>query len=229
MSETKSSAIKELKLKVCGMKFQDNILEIASLKPDYLGFIFYEKSARNFENEIPEISSEIKKTGVFVNESSGFILEKARKYNFHSIQLHGEETPQFCAILRKELKKLKETSEVEIIKVFSVNEEFDFNEVSPYEAVADYFLFDTKGTKKGGNGITFNWDILKEYPSKKPFFLSGGIGVEEIESIQSLLAEFQKTGKQDLLYAIDVNSKFEIEPGLKDLQQLEVFKKLLHN
>lgn len=209
------------------MKFQENILEIASLKPDYLGFIFYEKSPRNFENGIPEISSEIKKTGVFVNASSDFILEKARKYNLQAIQLHGEETAPFCTNLRKELKKLKATSELEIIKVFSVDEEFDFDTILPYEDELDYFLFDTKGKNKGGNGVAFNWDILSKYPSKKPFFLSGGIGIEEIESIKSLLAEFQKKGEQDLLYAIDLNSKFEIEPGLKDLEKLEIFKRLL--
>lgn len=209
------------------MKFQENILEIASLKPDYLGFIFYEKSPRNFENEIPEISSEIKNTGVFVNASSHFILEKASRYNLKAIQLHGEETPQFCNDLKEKLKKLNEPSEVEIIKVFSVNEEFDFDIVFPYEDEVDYFLFDTKGKNKGGNGIAFNWDILKEYPSKKPFFLSGGIGIEELESIKTLIAEFQKKGKEDLVYAIDVNSKFEIKPGLKDLQKLEIFKRLL--
>ncbi len=227
MSDTKSNVIKGPKLKVCGMKFQENILEIASLKPDYLGFIFYEKSPRNFEHEIPEISSEIKNTGVFVNASSHFILEKASRYNLQAIQLHGEETPQFCNDLKKELKKLNEPSEVEIIKVFSVNEEFDFDIVFPYEDEVDYFLFDTKGKNKGGNGIAFNWDILKEYPSKKPFFLSGGIGIEELESIKSLIAEFRKKGKEDLVYAIDVNSKFEIKPGLKDLQKLEIFKRLL--
>lgn len=229
MNDTKSSGIKGPKLKVCGMKFQENILEIASLKPDYLGFIFYEKSPRNFENEIPEISSGIKKTGVFVNASSQFVLEKVSRYKLQAIQLHGEETIQFCTNLRKELKKLKETSEVEIIKVFSVSEEFDFDIVFPYEEEVDYFLFDTKGKNRGGNGVAFNWGILKEYPSKRPFFLSGGIGIEEIESIKSLLDEFQKKGKQDLLYAIDVNSKFEIEPGLKDLQELEIFKNLLYN
>ena len=228
MKDIKPSVIEGPKLKICGMKFQENILEIASLKPDYMGFIFYEKSPRNFENEIPEISSEIKKTGVFVNASSHFILEKASRYNLQAIQLHGEENPQLCKDLRKELKKLKETSEVEIIKVFSVNEEFDLDLIIPYEDKVDYFLFDTKGKNKGGNGIAFNWDILKEYPSKKPFFLSGGIGIEELESIKSLIAEFQKKGKEDLLYAIDVNSKFEIEPGLKNFENLELFQHKLN-
>lgn len=228
MNNTKSILIEAPKLKVCGMKFQENILEIASLKPDYMGFIFYEKSPRNFEDEIPGISSEIKKTGVFVNATSRFILEKVSRYNLHAIQLHGEETPQFCTDLRKELEKLSETSGVEIIKVFSVNEEFDMDLIIPYEDKVDYFLFDTKGKNKGGNGIAFNWDILKEYPSKKPFFLSGGIGIEELESIKSLLAEFQKKGKEDLLYAIDVNSRFEIEPGLKNFENLKLFQNKLN-
>lgn len=229
MNDTNSSVIQGPKLKICGMKFQENILEIASLKPDYLGFIFYEKSPRNFENKIPEISSGIKKTGVFVNASSQFILEKVSRYKLQAIQLHGEETTEFCLQLKMELKILKETPEVEIIKVFSVNEEFDFGIVLPYEDAVDYFLFDTKGKNKGGNGVAFNWEILKEYPSKKPFFLSGGIGIDEIESIKSLITVFRKKGKQELLYAIDVNSKFENEPGLKDLQELEGFINFLYN
>ena len=120
------------------------------------------------------------------------------------IQLHGNENPEFCRNLKME--------NIEIIKVFSVNDDFNFSSLEPFENVCDYFLFDTKGKLPGGNGITFNWQILEKYKSQKPFFLSGGIGIEEIENIKKLNLP---------IYAIDVNSKFEIEPGLKNIEHLK--------
>ncbi|CAN5193338.1 phosphoribosylanthranilate isomerase [soil metagenome] len=209
------------KLKVCGMGTPDNILEIASLKPDYLGFIFYESSPRNFNNEIPVLSPEIKKTGVFVNARLDFIKNKTKEYSFDAIQLHGEESPEFCKELRTSF--LKENVEIELIKVFSIIEEFDFTRLANYEGYVNYFLFDTKGKNKGGNGYSFNWEILKNYPSSTPFFLSGGIGVDDIEKLKSLKDHFKTEGKQHLLYAIDVNSKFEDSPGVKNKIMLEKF------
>lgn len=193
-----------MKLKICGMKYPDNILEVSQLLPDYLGFIFYEKSSRYFDGEIPKIPKSIKKVGVFVNQTSEEIISKIEKYDLDVIQLHGEETPDFCQNLRQE--------KVEIIKVFSVDDDFDFELLKEYENVCDYFLFDTKGKLHGGNGVTFNWEILKKYTSSKPLFLSGGIGIEEISKIKTLNVP---------IYAIDVNSKFEIEPGLKDTTLLK--------
>ena len=195
----------KMKLKICGMKYPDNILEVGSLLPDYMGFIFWEKSARYFDGEIPELPKSIRKTGVFVNESIRVIEEKIAKYNLQAVQLHGQESVEFC----RELKTKFGTS-IEIIKVFSADENFDFNILKPFENVCDYFLFDTKGKLPGGNGTTFDWRILKKYPSTKPFFLSGGIGIEELDSLKEIL----KTNLP--LYAIDINSKFEIEPGLKN-------------
>lgn len=189
---------KDMKLKICGMKYHENILEVSQLLPDYLGFIFYVKSSRYFDGEIPEIPKSIKKVGVFVNANLDEINSKIKKYDLDLIQLHGNETPEFC----KNLKQDK----IEIIKVFSVDDDFDFSELEPFEEVCDYFLFDTKGKLHGGNGITFNWQILENYKSQKPLFLSGGIGIEEIENIKKLKLP---------IFAIDVNSKFEIEPGLK--------------
>ncbi|MBZ9729486.1 phosphoribosylanthranilate isomerase [Salegentibacter sp. JZCK2] len=215
--------MKNLKLKICGMKNPENISEVAKLQPDYMGFIFYEKTPRNFDAEIPEIPSAIKKTGVFVNEEIKVILEKVKTHDLNAVQLHGDETAAFCA----ELKTLLIETPVEIIKVFSVKDDFDFERLEEYEAVVDYFLFDTKGKNKGGNGITFNWEILKEYPSEKPFFLSGGIGPEEVEEIKKLKAYFQQNAKENLLYAIDVNSKFEEQPGFKNVEKLSAFTKRL--
>lgn len=193
-------------IKICGMKYPDNILEVGSLLPDYMGFIFWEKSARYFDGIIPTLPKSIKKVGVFVNEIMDNISEKVKKHDLQAVQLHGKESVDFCETLRNQLP-----NNIEIIKVFSIQDEFDFNVLEPFEAVCDYFLFDTKGKLPGGNGTTFNWKVLENYPSTKPFFLSGGIGLEELEAVKQIL-------KMNLpVYAIDVNSKFETAPGLKNI------------
>jgi phosphoribosylanthranilate isomerase len=196
-----------MKLKICGMKYPDNILEVGSLLPDYMGFIFWEKSARYFDGIMPDLPKSIKKVGVFVNENIPVIKEKIAKYDLQAIQLHGKESVEFCLELKNKIDH-----SIEIFKVFSADENFDFSILKAYEPVCDYFLFDTKGKLPGGNGTTFDWRILENYPSPKPFFLSGGIGIEELDSIN----EISKTNLP--IYAIDVNSKFEIEPGLKNIQ-----------
>ncbi|MFD2915715.1 phosphoribosylanthranilate isomerase [Psychroserpens luteus] len=213
-----------MKLKICGMKYKDNTTEVAQLQPDYLGFIFYENSSRFFDGNIPELPKSIKKTGVFVNASLEFIIEKIKTHNLQAVQLHGSESPEFCDTLRHaELVSVSHHEKLEIIKVFSIKDNFDFSVLEAYEAVCDYFLFDTKGKLPGGNGYTFNWDVLKDYPSTKPFFLSGGIGLNEIDQVLLFLQ------KQESRYchAIDVNSKFEIEAGLKDTDKIKRFKKLI--
>ncbi|MNX47092.1 N-(5'-phosphoribosyl)anthranilate isomerase [compost metagenome] len=204
-----------MKLKICGMKYPDNILEVGSLLPDYMGFIFWEKSARYFDGDMPDLPKSIRKVGVFVNESIPIILEKIAKYNLQAIQLHGQESVAFCQDLKSQINDT-----VEIIKVFSVDDTFDFDVLKPFETVCDYFLFDTKGKLPGGNGTTFDWKVLENYPSNKPFFLSGGIGLEEMDAVNEIL-------KTDLpIYAIDVNSKFEIEPGLKNINHVRTIREL---
>jgi phosphoribosylanthranilate isomerase len=222
-----------MKLKVCGMKYQDNITEVAELQPNYLGFIFYEKSPRYFQEHIPQLSKNIKKVGVFVDASLDYILEKVNNYTLQAVQLHGNESPEFCEKLRtrhsefiseshhENLKQVQNDEKLKVIKVFSIKDQFDFSILTPYEEVCDYFLFDTKGKLPGGNGYTFDWGVLKDYPSTKPFFLSGGIGLEQIENLNT----FKKSDASKYCYAIDVNSKFEIEAGLKNLTELEKFKK----
>lgn len=208
-----------LKLKICGMKHPKNIQEVAALQPDYMGFIFYEKTPRFFNAEIPKISDSIKKTGVFVKAAIAEILSKINEYKLDAIQLHGGESAEFCA----ELKTVLKETNIEIIKVFSVKSEFDFGQLAAFEDHVDYFLFDTKGKHKGGNGETFDWTLLKEYPSEKPFFLSGGIGLEQLEDLKKFYAYLTKIGKGHLLYAVDVNSAFETEPGLKNTEKLKQF------
>lgn len=204
-----------MKLKVCGMKY--NPAEVAALQPDYLGFIFYEDSPRNFEGDIPELPKKIKKVGVFVDEEMDTILEKVELYDFDVIQLHGNESVEFCRELEQEL--YNEPHQIEVWKVFGITDTFDFSILDEYEPYVDKFLFDTKGKAKGGNGYTFDWQILKKYESDKPIILSGGIGLDEIDALKAIF-------DADLpIYAVDVNSKFEDKPGLKNVQKLEDFIK----
>ena len=199
------------------MKYPDNILEVSQLLPNYMGFIFWKKSSRFFDGEIPNLPKSIQKVGVFVNAPLDEIVSKIEKYDLNLVQLHGNESVAFCLDLKHEIKNLKQTP-IEIIKVFSILDDFDFSILKEYESVCDYFLFDTKGKLPGGNGTVFDWKVLEKYPSTKPFFLSGGIGIEEIAPVKQLL----KTNLP--IHAIDINSKFEIEPGLKNKQLLEEFK-----
>lgn len=211
-----------MKLKVCGMKYQQNINEVASLNPDYLGFIFYDKSPRNFTYSSPNIDKSIKRAGVFVDETIENILDKINIYDLQALQLHGKESPEFIKDLIRSCSD-SAFNFPEIIKVFSIKDEFDFTRLHPYEEVCDYYLFDTKGKEKGGNGYTFDWKVLKDYPSTKLYFLSGGIGLDEIENVKSF---FQRE-ESKYCYALDVNSKFEIEAGLKDVEKLHQFKQEL--
>lgn len=193
-----------------------NLMEVAALQPDYLGFIFYQGSPRYFSEEIPILPNKIKKVGVFVNATIEDIIEKIHHYALDVVQLHGQEDANFC-------KELKQTdifisSKIELWKAFGMdNDTFNFSNLSPFETIVDKYLFDTKGEKYGGNGYTFNWDILKNYPYQTPFVLSGGIGIEEIVKIKALLRLNQP------IFSIDVNSKFERQPGFKEIEKLKKF------
>lgn len=202
-----------MKLKVCGMRNAENILELIELDIDYIGFIFYKDSSRNV-TEFPElkIPNKIKKVGVFVNSNLSRVIASLKEFELDAVQFHGEESPEMCA----EIKNFN----IEVIKVFSIKDTFNFDLLNAYESVCDYYLFDTKGKLPGGNGYAFNWDVLENYPSKKPFFLSGGIGLNQIEKLK----EFQKSRASKYCYAIDVNSQFETEPGLKHIDSIRKFK-----
>lgn len=204
-----------MKIKVCGMKYKENIEQVADLKPDYMGFIFYSASKRNVADEIiPIIPSEINKVGVFVNADADFIIDKISTHNLHCIQLHGSEPPFFC----RQMKRI-----TCIIKAFGVDEQFDFNKLKEYEDCCDYFLFDTKTAEHGGSGKQFNWDLLSHYSFNLPFFLSGGVDLEAAKKIKEMGLKYP------LLYGIDVNSKFEKSPGLKDVDQLKHLMELMRN
>jgi phosphoribosylanthranilate isomerase len=198
-----------MKLKVCGMRDVENIQALVELKPDFIGFIFYDKSPRFIGNDadvdfINSIPREIKKVGVFVNATIDFILQNVKKYGLNYVQLHGNEMPDFCRNLR--LKG------VNIIKAFSVDNDFSFGQVNNYKPHVDFFLFDAKGDGYGGNGIVFDWSILKKYDNQKPYFLAGGISLENFDFLETIVPK---------PYAMDVNSKFEIETAIKDIDKLE--------
>jgi phosphoribosylanthranilate isomerase len=217
-----------MKLKVCGMKYIENIQQVAALQPDYFGFIFYDRSKRNFEGIIPELPKEIKKAGVFVNEIPEIVVSLVEEYSLNMVQLHGDESPEYLekliAVFKESIADKHQKAKYkmpEIVKVFGIKDDFNFEILKPYEEFVDYFLFDTKGEERGGNGITFDWSVLKKYTSEKLFFLSGGIGLDEVAAIE----ELQKTGLP--IYALDINSKFETEAGLKSVKNIKKFKELV--
>ena len=205
-----------MKIKICGLKFESNILGLSKLEPDYMGFIFWEKSKRLVIDSTPNLSqTKIKKTGVFVNADFEKIKDKVRVHKLEAIQLHGLESPEFC----ERTKNLG----VEIIKAFSVDENFNFNILEKYELCSDYFLFDTKGKSPGGNGISFDWEILRNYKYEKKFFLSGGIGIESISAIKKI------KNLSLPLFCVDINSRFELNPGEKNIELIKSFKNSLEN
>lgn len=208
----------KIKLKICGMKFPENIQEIAKLEPDFLGFIFYENSVRNYtETTIVSLPNSIKKVGVFVDERKEKIIKTIQKYDLNIIQLHGNESASYCLELINQLNHNQLNTK--IIKSFLIDDYFVFQSLNDYQMV-DCFLFDTKGKLPGGNGTKFNWKILEKYRLEKPYFLSGGIGLEDASNI----ATFLKTPASKYCFALDVNSRFEIESGLKNKEKLQEFK-----
>lgn len=197
-----------MKIKVCGLNDLETISKLELHKKiDFLGFIFYNKSKRHFTNEIPK--NKIKnRVGIFVNESIDHIQDKINSFSLDYVQLHGDESADYC---------LKLKNNINIIKAFGVDESFDFSVLNDYCNVVDFFLFDTKTKQHGGSGRSFDWNLLNNYKLDIPFFLSGGINAESVEKINSF--------KHKKLYALDLNSGFEIEAGLKDIHKIDKFLK----
>ncbi len=199
-------------IKVCGMREPANILAVATtIRPDYMGFIFYLPSPRNITNLHPEVIAQIaaatKPTGVFVNASLEEIAAKTQYYGLQAVQLHGTESPDFC-------RKCKEKLSIEVLKAFSVATQEDLIAINNYDKAIDFALLDTKGRHAGGNGVAFDWGILKDYTAATPFFLSGGISAENWAEVQHLT--YPK------MVGVDVNSKFEVSPALKDVEKLKI-------
>lgn len=198
------------------MRDRRNIDEVATLAPDYMGFIFYRESPRYVGNDFDAAASlpaGITGVGVFVNESVELMLQTLARNKLKWVQLHGQETPEVA----QELK----SKGITVIKVFSVDEDFDFDDATPYKKYADFFLFDTKGKLFGGNARRWNWSKLKQYDQEKPFFLSGGIDAENIDEVASL------SGMN--IHGIDINSGVEITPAIKDRSKVETIKRKIHD
>ena len=258
-------------IKVCGMRDPENIQAVAGLPIDLMGFIFYEKSPRYVSNTgILPVPANVKRVGVFVNADYDFIIEKIKTHELHYLQLHGDETPEYCRDIQTEIEAahtptLKgelpalsfNSGGIKLIKAFRVNEDFDFSQTKKYEKYCAYFLFDTRKktngvlpptpseggdgnarsfsrsekfpkdvyppleggrgeeTEYGGTGEKFNWQILQQYTGNTPFLLSGGIGAEDAEAVRKFA--------HPKFAGIDVNSKFELEPALKDVQKIKDF------
>ena len=197
------------------MKYPDNIRELGKLPVNFMGMIFYEKSPRYVDRlEWDDIKESFvrgkERVGVFVNAGMDYILQMTNKYNLDLIQLHGNESPDFC----KELNKT-----MPVIKAFSIAESSDFEQTKDYEGLCDYFLFDTKTPQYGGSGQKFDWCILDEYNGDTSFILSGGISADDASNIKAI--------RHPKFCGIDLNSKFEIEPGLKNIELLQQFIKTL--
>jgi len=194
------------------MRDPENITGVVAALPDYLGFIFYPKSKRfvGFDPS-PELSNNIPdsviKVGVFVDEVPEKVLEICQSWNLHVVQLHGNESPEYCREIQKSGKI--------VFKAFSIDEHFEFDDIKAYSGVCDYFLFDTKGQLPGGTGQKFNWQMLRNYMDSTPFFLSGGIGPDDLEAIRNF--------RHPQLFGIDINSGFEISPALKDVERVKTF------
>ncbi|MGH2552356.1 MAG: phosphoribosylanthranilate isomerase [Chitinophagaceae bacterium] len=207
-----------MNIKVCGITEMKQLQQLDGLEIDFAGLIFYKDSPRYIGNkiskgELKKADFDLKKAGVFMNPEMIDVLDAIDEYGLDVVQLHGDESPEMCEDL---------SSEVEVIKAFRVNDTSDIDKmVAPYDAVCDYYLFDTGGLKEsfGGTGQQFDWNILSKAKIEKPFFLSGGIGVEDAQRIKAF--------RHPDFFGVDVNSRFEKEPGVKDMSKVLQFKMAL--
>lgn len=201
-----------IRVKICGMVNPLNLQEVAAAGPDFIGLIYYPASPRyvceETENDLLEnFPQGIKKVGVFFNENITEVLKVSKRAALDLIQLHGNESPAYCYRLS--------ASGSSVIKAFNIDNGFNFETLTGYLPVCDFFLFDTKTDKPGGSGKKFHWEELEEYTLEKPFFLSGGIGREDAELVKSI--------RNGCLYAVDINSRFESVAGIKDAELVRKF------
>ncbi len=195
------------------MRNAENIAALVTLEPDFIGFIFHEKSPRNVvEKPLVSIPNTIKKVGVFVNKSIAFVLQKVTDFDLDYVQLHGDESPEYCNELQEKCS---------VIKAFNIKPDFDFDKLQAYQSTCSLFLFDAFGKKAGGNGVVFNWDLLANYNGDTPFLLSGGITPK--------MAEEVKAFSHKKYIGIDINSGFERAAADKNIIAIQTFiKKIKH-
>jgi phosphoribosylanthranilate isomerase len=203
-----------MQIKVCGMREKDNVRLVASLLPDYMGFIFFATSPRDASSvlqkeTIENLPTNIEPVAVFVNKELEEALAILKQNNFKHAQLHGYESPEYCEAIKQH--------GFGVFKVFSIDESTDFSSMEQYLGMADYFLFDTKSPKHGGTGVKFDWDLLERYKLSKPVLLSGGISSDDVEMVQQALVKYP------WIHGLDLNSRFELSPGIKDIEKLRTF------
>ncbi|HQW44417.1 MAG: phosphoribosylanthranilate isomerase [Chitinophagaceae bacterium] len=204
-----------MNIKVCGITEMKQLQQLDGLDIDFAGLIFYKESPRYIgekisKSELKKADFDLKKVGVFVNPEMIDVLDAIDDYGLDAVQLHGDESPEMCDDL---------SSEVEVIKAFRVTDGLDIDKmVAPYDAVCDYYLFDTGGLKEsfGGTGKQFDWTILTKAKIEKPFFLSGGIRPEDAVKVKGF--------KHPDFFGVDINSQFEKEPGVKDMGKVLQFR-----
>lgn len=200
-----------MNIKVCGITDLKQLQQLDGLDIEFAGLIFYPESPRYVGDklsgkEVKKADFDLRKTGVFVNPELIDVLDAIDEYGLDVVQLHGDESAEMCEDL---------SAEVEVIKAFRITGNEDIDQlVAPYDAVCDYYLFDTGGLKEsfGGTGQQFDWSILSKAKIEKPFFLSGGIGVEDLARVKAF--------KHPDLFGVDVNSRFESAPGIKDMSKI---------
>ena len=209
-------------IKVCGMRDADNIREVEALGKEFsilnsqfsidmMGFIFWPKSSRYVSVRPDYLPTKCKRVGVFVDEDIVTVKRIADEYGLNYIQLHGHESPDYCAQLKG----------MHLIKAFNIATTEDLKQTEPYTGLVDHFLFDTKGKSVGGNGEKFDWSILSAYKDNTPFLLSGGIGPDDTQRLS--------TFRHPMCFGIDLNSRFELSPGLKDINKLRTFLNAINN
>lgn len=198
-----------MKIKVCGLKKKENIAQLELDKIDMLGFIFYNKSPRYLGPGERSILADIEhsKVGVFVNEDMNQVIEIAQQCQLDYVQLHGSESPAYCDQIAQIIP---------YFKAFSVDNNFDFDQIEEYNS-AELLVLDAKGDSYGGNGVKYDWNLIEKYKGKTPFLVSGGIGPDDVEAIKSF--------NHPSFAGIDINSGFEIKPGLKDTNLVNKFTK----
>ncbi len=202
-------------VKVCGMRDADNIRAVESLGVDWMGFIFYPKSSRNVEALPSYLPKDVKRVGVFVDEDPLTVSLRVKQFGLEIVQLHGGEDPRYIGRIRALCPGIT------VVKALSIASDKDLDKASAYFGMVEYFLFDTKAKLAGGNGVQFDWSILNSYRGTVPFILSGGIGPEDAARINAF--------NHPMMEGIDLNSRFETAPALKDVESLKSFLSQIKN
>ncbi|MEX6687356.1 phosphoribosylanthranilate isomerase [Danxiaibacter flavus] len=216
LNSGKENVLTKIRIKVCGMTMPSQVQQLDEMGVDFAGFIFYPKSPRYAlkqmtANELKKIKGKINKVGVFVNAEVDEVLRIVDECGLYLVQLHGDETPRTCEMI---------SNYVSVIKAFRISEDDNIEwKIREYYDAADMYLFDTEGAGYGGTGKKFNWQLLKGQNIRKSFFLSGGIQPGD----ESAIAEFVKDPVAKDLFSLDINSKFEVMPGVKDMDKVREF------